>query len=190
MKRLIFILLFLSMVGCSIPGLGRCDREVVEVHMNGTLTTNSAQPVNLMSQISDVVLPSDFVALRGAVRNASVEQPVDELIWDLSQGLPQQGFGSFSLAIPVSQGQIISIDGPALRNTGGWGVRYQRPKEQFRAGLKLGSFTADSVSGTITVIDTSLLALRVNLEFTNATQSVSLSGDMQFSAFTITEYCD
>jgi hypothetical protein len=190
MKRLIFIFLLVSIAGCSIPGLGRCDREFVEVTMNGTLTTNSAQSVSLRSQISDSNIPSDFAALRGAVRNADVDQQVEELIWDLSEGFPLGGFAGFSLALPVSQGEIITIDGPAFRGAGGWGVRYQRPVEQARAGLQFGAFTADSVRGTITVIETDPLALRVDLEFINETQTVRLSGDMQFRVFTVTETCD
>ena len=157
--------------------------------MQALLTTSGAQSLQLNSQVSESNIPSDFAALSGVVRNAAVDQGPDEIVWDLSQGFMQQGFASFSLALPVQQGQSITLDEAAFRG-GGWGVRYQRPPFLARAGLQLGDFTADHVTGTMLVLDTDPLELRVDLEFTDENQDITMSGDMVFRVFTETETCD
>src|SRR5688572_18692761 len=153
MRIVLSVVLIASMAGCSIPGLGRCEQEFVAVSMQAALTSASSQTLNLSSEIAESNIPSDFAALSGVVRNAAIDQGPDEIVWDLSQGFSEQGFASFSLGLPVQRGQEITLDDPAFRG-GGWGVRYQQPPFLARAGLQLGTFTADTVTGTILVLDT------------------------------------
>jgi hypothetical protein len=190
MMRAVFsILLVTAILGCSIPGLGRCEQEFVAVAMQAILTSTSSQTLNLSSEISESNIPSDFTALSGVVRNAAIDQGPDEIVWDLSQGFPEQGFASFSLALPVQRGQLITLDDPAFRG-GGWAIRYQRPPFPARAGLQLGTFLADTVSGTILVLDADPLQLRVDLQFVDENRTLSLTGDMVFRVFSETETCD
>jgi hypothetical protein len=191
LKSCFFVGLMFAISGCSIPGLGRCDTDFVEVTMiNGILSTTPPHNVNLSSRISEDNIPADFAALSAVVRSAATDHGPDELLWDLSQGLPSQGFAGFSLVVPVNQGRVFTLAGPAFQGAGGWGVRSQQPPEPARAGLQLGSFKADTVSGTIVVIATSPLGLRINLQFADETQTIGLSGDMHFRTFTVTETCD
>ena len=159
---------------------------------NGILTNIVPQNVNLSSRISEQNIPSDFAALSAVVRNAATDHGSRELIWDLSQGWPDQtqGFAGFSLAVPVNQARTITLAGPSFRGAGGWAIRPQQPAELAKAGLQLGNFIADTVSGTIVVIATSPLALRINLQFQDELQTIGLSGDMHFRTFTLTQTCD
>jgi hypothetical protein len=190
MMRTIFALVIVfALAGCSIPGLGDCELDFVAVEMQGVLTSESSRSVNLSSEIAESNIPSDFTALRAVIRNASVDLGPDEILWDLSQGFGEQAFAGFSLELPVHRGETITLDDPALRGAG-WGVRYQRPPFRARAGLQLGNFTADSVQGTIVVLDTDPLELRVDLEFADENETITLTGDMRFRTFSETNTCD
>ena len=192
-KSCVIFGLLIVISGCSVPGIGRCDTDFVEVTItNGILLTTVPQNVNLSSRISEQNIPADFAALSAVVRNAAIDNGRRELIWDLTQGWPNQtqGFAGFSLAVPVNQGRTITLAGPSFRGGGGWAIRVQQPVELARAGLQLGNFTADTVSGTIVVIATNPLALRINLQFQDESQTIGLSGDMHFRTFTLTETCD
>ena len=81
----------------------------------------------------------------------------------------------------LTRGEVMRVAG--VLDGGGWGTMPPVPAESALVVVEAGAFTTQRAGGTITVLETKPLALRLDLTASDsAGDSIRLTGDARFSA--------
>jgi hypothetical protein len=86
------------------------------------------------------------------------------------------------------RGTVMRVAG--VLDGGGWGLMPAVPRDSALVIVEAGEFTSQSVAGTITVLATRPVALRLDLTAADsAGDSIRLTGDARFSSRRVRERC-
>jgi hypothetical protein len=178
----------------NIPGCGPCYEERVEARMPATVTVNgTGRSVVLSGRVGPGNIGS-FASFRQAVTHASTTT-APAVAWTLDQCFETQDFSWRAMThdLPVSVGEVIPVR--TTVHGGGWGVVRDDvfpPGERVLTFLKHDDFLSRSVNGTLRVLDTTPLELRVDVQYRNAAgdTTITVRGDLAFRAVRERVACD
>lgn len=169
-------------VGCGYP-FAPCFSEHIEVHQVATLDRGTG-PVEWDG--AGVVAPGnipDFELLRGFLIDGQ-SLAGREAVWTASTAT---GYVAVFLPASVEVGDEATV---AAITGGGWGVG--EPTGSGRALISLldGEFQAATASGTIRIVATNPLRIRVEVQAADADRNTrTLSGEMSFSYSRLRTQC-
>lgn len=109
------------------------------------------------------------------------------LVWTLETGSGgRQGVVVLHLGPDVTEGQVVTPN--YVFDGGGWG--FLSPGQGVGVGVTVDDFTADTVSGTLTVLDVAPLRLEVDLEFGDGQgRTLTMTGEMTFQRIRESTVC-
>jgi hypothetical protein len=167
---------------------GQCPQEQLTVTWPITITRGSstASPLLTYTLTASNVDQSQFNALRSALADGGTT-PYN-VTWTISAFDTNGGYISFTHPMPLARGQTLQV---ANVFTGaGWGAQQTGAATAPAIGVRADGFVATSASGTITVLDTAPLRLRIDVT-TSSTSGVTLrvAGDVGFNYAKVTTIC-
>jgi hypothetical protein len=131
--------------------------------------------------------PSSYAALVEALIDGT--RSTAGAVWTIDQGFGAQGgWMAVHLGGGVAAGDVLPVND--IFTGGGWGLSSPSAIPA-RVGVHVGTFEATAVSGTMTVLATGPLSLRVNLSFDDGQgTTLEIEGDMGFARVRESVSCD
>ena len=183
-------LLFALVAACSTdrPRAGMCDVEHLDVTWPVTIdrggATTSERLAATLGEAS--VEPEVFDSLARALVEG--RPTASAIVWSV----PAFGTDPGGIAIlhsgRLAPGAVLRVAG--VLDGGGWGVMPPIPNDSALVVVEAGEFVSRTASGTIAVLDTRPLALRLDLTATDSAGSaMRLKGDARFSARRARQRC-
>jgi hypothetical protein len=157
-RVLVAVGLLASTSACGDP-YGPCFSERIEVTLSGTLSDGTASsPVTAGDQVAPGNI-ADFAALKRVLIDGHPR--AGQVAWTVGNFGSQVGMVAVFMPGQVQRGQALPL--AAIRG-GGWGTLPGGSTQSASVDFRMGSFTAETVTGTLTVLETA--PMRVRLAFT------------------------
>lgn len=190
--------LSITMLVAAVPLINACHvcrtREVAARFIGQITIDGQSTQVSLAGGASESTIGSQYDRLEDVVSDAS-RATVQTVIWMLedagSTGLVD--FLAVQMPIPATQG--VSIPVALAGRMGGWGTvpagpRPPLPGTSADVYVAKAGFIATSAEGSLLVLDTSPLRLRMDVRFRSADgRTVALAGDVPFRVIDDRELC-
>lgn len=175
-------------VGIALAACGKgersgeaCDADHLDVTWTATIerggTTTSERlsatltPTNVTPEVFDSLVAA---LVRGRKTGAS------GVVWSVPAFNTSPGGIAVLHKAALSRGEVLRVAG--VLDTAGWGLTPSAPRDEARAGVEAGDFVAHDVSGTIAVLETKPLALRLDLTARDSAGStIRVRGDARFT---------
>jgi hypothetical protein len=179
-ERVLHVACCLLIVGaCSGGAAGLCDAEELEVTWPATIERGGATTSERLSATltPETVTPESFDSLATAlVRGRSDARAVE---WTVPAFNTDPGGIAVAHKASLKPGEVLRVTG-AL-DVGGWGVIDTIAIEGARVGVEAGDFVAREASGTIAVLETAPVALRLDVTARDSAGStIRVRGDARF----------
>jgi hypothetical protein len=174
--------LILGLGACSNgrPQAGMCDVEQLEVTWPATIERGG---VPTSEQLSATVTPTNvtpevFDSLTTTLVRGRVTAP--SVLWSVPAFNTSPGGIAVAHTGALRRGEVLRVAG--VLEGGGWGVMPLVSRDSALVAIEAGEFVANSASGTIAVLETQPLALRLDVTATDSAGDVMrVRGDAQFS---------
>jgi hypothetical protein len=173
-------LLLLASCSNDRPPAGMCDVEQLEVTWPATIERDG---VPTSEQLSATVTPTNvtpevFDSLTTTLVRGRVAAP--SVVWSVPAFNTSPGGIAVAHRGALRRGEVLRIAG--VLEGGGWGVMPLVSRESALVAIEAGEFVAGSASGTIAVLETQPVALRLDVTATDSAGDVMrVRGDAQFS---------
>jgi hypothetical protein len=174
-------LLLVLLAACSEgPRRGRCNVELLEVTWPATIERGDvATREQLSAAVTLTTLsPEVFDSLRQTLVRGRPRAPA--VLWSVPAFNTSPGGISVVHAGALKRGALLRVAG--VQDGGGWAVMPRVSPDSALVGVEAGEFAATTASGTIAVLETEPLALRLDVTARDSAGSaVRVRGDVQFS---------
>ena len=172
------ILLFALLASCSAPRR-QCDVEHLEVTWPATIqrggVTTSEQLAASLTPTT--IAPEVFDSLASTLVHGRTAPPA--VLWSVPAFNTDPGGVAVVHSGRLAKGAVLRVAG--VVEGGGWGVAATDSGPRVR--IEAGDFVAESASGTISVLETRPVALRLDLTATDSVgDTIRVAGDARFSA--------
>jgi len=177
-----------------IPGCGTCTSERVAADFPAQWVLNGTpRTIELWDYIGESF--NTYGTIRATVQNAAGSGAAPGgMVWSVGTTMGDTETWLFlGLDTPVQPGMTIPVR--VIKQAGPWSMVYQGyfpSGERAVADMRMGTFRAASVSGTLEILDATPLTLRTDLTFQNAAadSTVRVTGTMSLRIETHREPCD
>ncbi|MGD8322546.1 MAG: hypothetical protein PVJ02_18990 [Gemmatimonadota bacterium] len=180
--RHLAVLLALGLsTACNSFPFGNCSIRVIESTLPAVWSfEGDTMQVDWFDRLSETNLdPGTFTPIADAF--ASADKAVGSLSWLISAFDTIPGFIGVRMAVPVTTGDRIRIDGVAP--VGGFGLSSGRI-DGARVDVRMGDFRATGASGELEVLSVFPLTVRLTLTTSDeAGRTLTLRGDQTFRVF-------
>jgi hypothetical protein len=173
-----------------------CRTREVTARFTGQITVDGqSTQASLSGGASESTIGSQYGRLERVISNASSAAVAQTVIWTLEQAVSTGlvDFLTVQMPIPVEQGASIPV--ALASRMGGWGTMAAGPRPPLRGTpadvyVAKAGFIATSADGTLLVLDTSPLRLRMDVTFRSADgRTVAIAGDVPFQVIDEREVC-
>jgi hypothetical protein len=168
---------------------GSCTQEQITVTWHATITrgTSVTTPLLVTTITPQNVDPSQFQILRQALTSGGTSG-IYNVTWTVPAFNVNGGYIALTHASPLASGETHQI--ASAFNGGGWGAQSVGAPVPPAIAVRADNFTATSASGSISVIESSPLRLRIDVTTSNASgETVRLAGEPGFSYAKVTKSC-
>jgi hypothetical protein len=153
------------------------ERLVVTMPITVEREVRTAQ-ITPRATITRANVPSHFDALRAALIDGR-PQPGMAAIWSVPAFDANPGWLAIELRTSLAPGEAVPVG--AAFDGGGWGIETRPPNAPARIAVRAGDFIASSASGTITVLQTAPLELKLDLTAASADgKAIRMLGNARF----------
>jgi hypothetical protein len=166
-----------------------CDEEHLDVTWPATIERNGAVArEELRATLTPTnVAPDTFQSLEHALVRGRAAAPV--VGWTVPAFNTDPGGIAVRHKASLSRGEVMRVGG-AL-DIGGWGVTDTMPSGGAQVGVEAGEFVAREATGTIAVLETAPVALRLDVTARDSTgDSIRVRGDARFGHHRERRRCD
>jgi hypothetical protein len=158
---------------------GTCELEQLDVTWPATIERGGATTNEQLSATltPETVTPEAFDSLaRALVRGRGEARAVE---WTVPAFDTDPGGIAVAHKAALSRGEVLRVTGPL--DVGGWSVIDTMTLDGARVGVEAGAFLASDASGTIAVLETEPLALRMDVTARDsAGATIRVRGDARF----------
>jgi hypothetical protein len=177
--------------GCATFDLltDNCDTEFVRVTWPATITRGtSTTNVTLFGSVTPSNIdPTQFELLRDVLTTGS-RGTLATVVWTVPAFDINGGYIAFTHSAPLIPGQTVGVN--FAFDGGGWGAASAAREIPAAIAVRADNFTAAAASGTLDVVSTSPLRLRINVTTRNAAnQTLSVAGEAQFQYEKVRSSC-
>lgn len=169
---------------------GRCDQEQLTVTFPVTITRGSSTTSRLLTYtLTDSnVDPAQFAQLRRSLVEGDASGAVN-VTWTVPAFDTNGGMIAFTHQAPLANGETREV--AAAFNGGGWGAETTgRLSFPTLVAVRADNFTATQASGSITVLGSSPLRLRIDVTTANdAGETIRITGEAGFHYDKVTVSC-
>ncbi len=168
---------------------GSCTQEQITVTWHATITrgTSVTTPLLVTTITPQNIDPSQFQILRQTLTSGGGSGTYN-VMWTVSAFEVNGGYIAFTHAAPLASGETQQV--ASAFAGGGWGAQSIAAATPPAISVRADNFTATSASGSISVIDSSPLRLRIDVTTSNASgETLRLAGEPGFSYAKVTKSC-
>ena len=182
--RAVACALGLALAACSKGDGSRqaCEGDHLDVtwaatiERGGTTTTTERLSATLTPTH---VTPEVFDSLTAALARGRPPETA-AVVWSVPAFNTSPGGIAVLHKAALSRGEVLRVAG--VLDTAGWGLTPSAPGDAAKAGVEAGEFVARDVSGTIAVLETKPVALRLDLTARDsAGATIRVRGDARFA---------
>jgi hypothetical protein len=188
-KTLVRPWIAIALIG-ALPAIGACHvcrTRQVTARLTGQITIGGqSTPASLAGGASVSTIGSQYDRLERVVSDASSAAGAQSIVWMLEQEPPTGLVDFLAVQMPLPVQRSASLPVTLAGRMGGWGTmaagaRPPLPGTPADVYLAKAGFIATSAEGSLLVLDTSPLELRVNVTFRSEDgRTVSIAGDLPF----------
>lgn len=166
-----------------------CNADQLEVTWPATIERGG---VATKEQLSAIVTPTNvtpevFDSLRQTLVRG--RPGASAVLWSVPAFNTSPGGISLVHTAALRRGQVLRVAG--VQDGGGWAVLPRVAPDSALVGVEAGEFAASAASGTIAVLETEPLALRLDVTASDTTgKTLRVRGDAQFSFRRERRRCD
>ena len=178
------------LAGCHI-----CRRRQVTARFTGEIAVGGqAAQTSLTGGASESTIGMQYDRLARVVSDASTRGIAQTIIWTLEpEGTASIDFLAVQMPLPVQRSASVSV--VLAPRMGGWGTTPAGPREPLPGTpadvhLAKAGFVATSADGSLLVLDTSPLHLRIDVTFHGEDgRTVTVVGDLPFRVLDERDVC-
>lgn len=189
----------ITMLVSAVPLINACHvcrtREVT-ARFTGQITVDGqSTQASLSGGASESTIGSQYDRLERVISDASSVAIAQTVIWTLEEAVSSGlvDFLAVQMPIPVQQGASIPV--ALAGRMGGWGTMAAGPRPPLPGTpadvyVAKADFIATSADGSLLVLDTSPLRLRMDVTFRSADgRTVAIAGDVPFRVIDERDVC-
>jgi hypothetical protein len=168
---------------------GRCEQEQLTVTFPVTVTRGGTTTSTLLTTTitPQNIDPAQFAQLRRSLVNGDASAVVN-VTWTVSAFDTNGGMIAFTHAAPLSSGETQEVNGAF--NGGGWGAESAARTISPAIAVRADNFLATKASGSITVLGSAPLRLRIDVTTANdAGETIRITGEAGFHYDKVTKPC-
>ena len=198
-KTLLRRAISITMLVAAVPLINACHvcrtREVAARFIGQITIDGQSTQVSLAGGASESTIGSQYDRLERVISDASSVAIAQTVIWTLEEAVSTGlvDFLAVQMPIPVQQGASIPV--ALAGRMGGWGTVAAGPRPPLPGTpadvyVAKAGFIATSATGTLLVLDTSPLRLRMDVTFrSDDGRTVAIAGDVPFRIIDDKELC-